>query len=165
MVRIEDLQVASILVLFVAACSPERSQQPAVATTSAAVSPEPVAQRALAEPSKGSIEAPALRGRVNDYADVLTPDQEAELSGLYESVEREIGAQIALLTVKSLNGVPIADYSLAVANTWALGRRGVDDGLLLTIALNERATRIEVGYGLELVVVRLGLRARWQLVM
>jgi uncharacterized protein len=99
-----------------------------------------------------AFEVPALQGRVNDYANVLTPDQEAELSGLYESVERGIGSQIALLTIASSNGVPLDQYSLTVANTWGLGRSGVDDGLLITLAMNDRAIRIEVGYGLELVI-------------
>jgi uncharacterized protein len=44
------------------------------------------------------------------------------------------------------------DYSLTVANTWGLGRRGIDDGLLITIAFDDRSIRIEAGYGLELVI-------------
>jgi uncharacterized protein len=144
--------LALSVALLATACSPERSQDPAVATTPGPLGPDPSAPHAAAKPPKVSFDVPTLRGRVNDYADVLTPIQETDLGGLYESVEREIGSQMALLTVQSLNGVPIKDYSLAVANTWGLGRRGIDDGLLITIALNDRSIRIEVGYGLELVI-------------
>ena len=67
-------------------------------------------------------------------------------------MEQEIGSQIALLTIESLHGARIEDYSLAVANAWGLGRRGIDDGVLITIAPKDRTVRIEVGYGLELVI-------------
>jgi uncharacterized membrane protein YgcG len=139
------------LALLVAACNHERSQKPGLVNTPVQLNPEP-ARQDPAEPSKVSFEVPALRGRVNDYANLLTPEQETDLNGLYESVERGVGSQIALLTVQSLNGVPMEDYSLAVANSWGLGRRGIDDGLLITIAFNDRSIRIEVGYGLELVI-------------
>jgi uncharacterized protein len=122
------------------------------AAASTQVSTQPAAQHAPADPGPPAFEVPALRGRVNDYADILTPAQETELGGLYESLEREVGSQIALLTVKSSNGVAIEKYSLAVANAWGLGRRGVDDGLLITIAFNDRTMRIEVGYGLERII-------------
>jgi uncharacterized protein len=136
--------------LLVAACSPERSQRSAATIPSqAAVEP---ARHSSAEPSKVAFEVPALRGRVNDYADILTPVQETELAGLYEANERAVGSQIAVLTIQSLGGVPIKEYSLAVANTWGLGRLDIDDGVLITIAFAERLSRIEVGYGLELVI-------------
>jgi hypothetical protein len=144
--------IALGVALLVTACDPERSQNPSVATAPGSLGPEPSALHAATKPSKVPFEVPLLRGHVNDYADVLAPLEETDLGGLYESVEREVGPQIALLTVHSLNGVPIEDYSLAVANAWGLGRRGIDDGLLITIAFDDRLMRIEVGYGLELVV-------------
>jgi uncharacterized membrane protein YgcG len=140
------------LALLVTACRREHSPTTELATTPAVANPQPATRQAPAEPPKLPFEVPALRGRVNDYANALTPEQETDLSGLYESVEREVGSQIALLTVESLNGVPIDDYSLTVANAWGLGRRGIDDGLLITIAFNDRKIRVEVGYGLELVI-------------
>jgi uncharacterized protein len=97
-------------------------------------------------------EKPRLRGRVNDDADLLSAHEEAELEKLYGALEQEMGCQVVLLTIPSLPGVSIEDYSLAVANAWALGRRGVDDGLLITVARDNKSARIEVGYGLELVV-------------
>jgi uncharacterized membrane protein YgcG len=149
--RGSNLAVGSVA-MWVAACSPERSQDSAAAIIPDSIGPELSATQAPAKQSKVSFEVPALRGRVNDFADLLTPVQETDLVGLYESVEQEVGSQMALLTVQSLNGVPIEDYSLTVANTWGLGRRGIDDGLLITVARDEHSMRIEVGYGLELVI-------------
>jgi uncharacterized protein len=59
---------------------------------------------------------------------------------------------MAALTVEALPPVTIDEYSLAVANAWQLGRKGVDDGLLITVAVKDRHSRIEVGRGLELVI-------------
>ena len=110
------------------------------------------APEALGSAPTPSFAVPALRGRVNDYADLLTPTQETELETLYRSLEQEVGSQVALLTIESLHGIRIEDYSLKVANTWALGRRDVDDGVLITMAVEDRMVRIEVGYGLESVI-------------
>jgi uncharacterized protein len=115
--------------------------------SSEASSPEPMGQEAIAP-----FEAPKLLGRVNDHAGLLTPAEEAELTELYRSLEEELGCQMALLTIESLQRSSIDEYSLKVANAWGLGRRGVDDGVLITLALDEKATRIEVGYGLEAVI-------------
>ena len=57
--------------------------------------------------------------------------------------------QIAILTIPSLEGHPLADYSHQVATTWALGKKGTDNGVLFLIAVREKKLRIEVGYGLE----------------
>jgi uncharacterized membrane protein YhaH (DUF805 family) len=113
--------------------------------TPSAVAPQPAAPT----PSPA---VPALVGRVNDYADLLTPTQEAELAALYQSLEREIGCEIALLTIDDLHGESIEDYSRAVVDAWGLGRRGIEDGLLITVARRERKVRIAVGPGLESIV-------------
>jgi uncharacterized protein len=121
-------------------------------TTPDEVHSKPDRQEACSEPAKSLLAVPKLRGRVNDYADLLTPAQENELGSLYESVEKELGSQIALLTIESLHGERIEEYSLRVANAWGLGRSGIDDGVLITLAYEDRLLRIEVGYGLELVI-------------
>jgi uncharacterized protein len=59
------------------------------------------------------------------------------------------GAQVAVLLVPSAEGEPIEGFSLRVAESWKLGRKGVDDGALLVVAKNDRQLRWEVGYGLE----------------
>ena len=57
--------------------------------------------------------------------------------------------QLVVATVTWLQGKPIESYSLCIANHWAIGRKGVNDGVLFLVAPNERRARIEVGYGLE----------------
>ena len=113
--------------------------------------PSPEAQKALDAPECPSA-VPPLVGRVNDLGSMLTAAEEASLSALYASLERDVGSQVALLTIQSLEGASIECYSLTTVEAWRLGRRGVDDGVLITVALRERQVRIEVGNGLEVVL-------------
>ena len=99
--------------------------------------------------SAWSADVPRLRGRINDYAGVLSSGTAAELEQYLAAVEQQSGAQIALLTVDSLEGDSLEAYSLAVVEEWQLGRAGEDNGVLLLVALAEKKIRIEVGYGLE----------------
>jgi uncharacterized protein len=101
---------------------------------------------ALPLPAK---DVPFLTGRVNDVAGIIPADVRTRVEARLAEVEKETGAQIAVLTIDSLEGEPLEDYALRVAQTWRLGRKGVDDGVLLLIARNDRKMRIEVGYGLE----------------
>ena len=99
-----------------------------------------------------ALSVPELTGRVNDYAALLTPATEARIDALLTRLERDTGAQVVVLTIDSLQGEPLEDYSLRVAETWKLGRADADDGALLLIAKNDRKMRLEVGYGLEPVL-------------
>jgi uncharacterized protein len=92
---------------------------------------------------------PALSGRVVDGADLLSPAEEAALIDWLADLEARTKHQLAVATVTSLQSKPIDSYSLCLANHWAIGRKGVNDGVLLLVAPNERRARIEVGYGLE----------------
>lgn len=92
---------------------------------------------------------PQLTARVNDYAGLLSKAQAARLEGELKLFEEEQSTQIVVLTVTSLEGVPIEDYSLRVAEQWKIGHSGLDNGAILLVARNERKLRIEVGYGLE----------------
>jgi uncharacterized protein len=92
---------------------------------------------------------PLLTGRVVDGADLLTPEQESRLAGASAAVERDVGPQFVIATVDSLGGLPIEEYGLRLARSWAIGSRERNDGLLLLVAPNERRVRIEVGTGLE----------------
>jgi uncharacterized protein len=95
------------------------------------------------------LEVPALKGRVNDYARILEPDQAAALENNLAAIESGTSAQFALLTIPSLEGEPLEDFSMQVAEAWKLGQKGKDNGLLMLVAVEDRAVRIEVGYGLE----------------
>lgn len=95
-------------------------------------------------------EVPALKGRVNDYAGVLSDSQTTALSNQLSQIEKLPGTpQMAVLIAKTLNGEDVADYSGNVFRAWKLGQKGKDNGVLLVIAPTERKLRIEVGYGLE----------------
>jgi uncharacterized protein len=87
--------------------------------------------------------------RVTDQTGTLSAEQKAALERMLEAFEARKGSQIAVLMVPTTGGEPIEQYALRVAEQWKLGRKGVDDGALLAIAKNDRALRIEVGYGLE----------------
>ncbi len=99
-----------------------------------------------------ALPVPTLRGRVNDEAGLISPEAEARISATLEALENDTGAQVAVLTVTSLEGEALEDYSLRIAETWKLGRADEDDGALLLIAKNDRKMRLEVGYGLEPVL-------------
>jgi uncharacterized protein len=86
---------------------------------------------------------------VNDLAGLLSPSERAQLEAKLEAYEKESGQQFVLLTVPSLEGDPIEDFSIRVAEKWKVGRKGKDDGLILLVAAKEHKMRIEVGYGLE----------------
>jgi uncharacterized protein len=99
-----------------------------------------------------AVDVPELRGHVNDYAKVLPPDRALALEARLTDYERATGHQLALLTVASLGGDAVEDYSMRAAERWKLGRKGADDGLILVIVPSEHKMRIEVGYGLEGVI-------------
>ena len=92
---------------------------------------------------------PSPVGRVNDFASVLADAVEQELNALIETVERETTAQIAVVTVPSLDGLSVTEYALKLFNAWGIGQKGKDNGVLVLVAPTEREMRIEVGYGLE----------------
>ena len=87
--------------------------------------------------------------RVNDYANVISKNDEQQINEYLTNVENQTGIQIAVLTIPSLKGEDIAAYGVKVAEKWKLGQKGEDNGALLLVAMEERELRIEVGYGLE----------------
>jgi uncharacterized protein len=92
---------------------------------------------------------PFLSGRVVDEAGMIPADARQRIEQKLAAYEQRTGDQVAVLTVDSLDGEPIEDYSVRVAQTWKLGQKGKDNGVLLLIAKQDRKMRIEVGYGLE----------------
>lgn len=103
---------------------------------------------ALAVPA-AALEVPFLSGRVNDQAGMLSAPAREALEAKLKAFETATGHQAAVLTLNSLEGEALEDYSLKVARTWNLGRKGQNDGILFLIAKNDRKLRIEVGHGLE----------------
>ena len=89
---------------------------------------------------------------VVDAANIIPPDQEAELSQMLDQFEAEKGQQFVIATIPSLEGRSIEDYGYRLGREWAIGRKDVDDGVILLIAPNEKKVRIEVGYGLTPVL-------------
>jgi uncharacterized protein len=84
-----------------------------------------------------------------DRAGLLSSKTLATLEFELEKLEEETGAQVVVLTIDGLRGDPIEDYSMRVVDSWQLGRANLDNGVLILIARDDRAIRIEVGYGLE----------------
>jgi uncharacterized protein len=96
-----------------------------------------------------AVEIPKLQDRVTDLAGVLSPEQIASLDSRLKEFEDTDSTQIAVLIIPSLDGEPLEDYSIKVAEAWKIGQKGRDNGAILLISLNDRKLRIEVGYGLE----------------
>lgn len=96
-----------------------------------------------------SLDVPALRGHVNDYAGLLSPATVQHLERRLAEFEQQDSTQIVVLTVPSLSGEDIETYSIRVAEAWKIGQKGLDNGAILLVAAQERKIRIEVGRGLE----------------
>jgi len=92
---------------------------------------------------------PKLSGRVVDAAELLSPEQEAQLAQLSDQVEKASGRQLVVATIPDLQGYPIEDYGYQLGRTWKIGQKDANNGILLIVAPKEHKVRIEVGYGLE----------------
>ncbi len=92
---------------------------------------------------------PALTGPVVDEAQVLGATERRTLEQRFGAYQEDTGRQIAVLTIDSLEGDPLEEFSIRVVDEWALGDEVRDDGLLLLLVVQEQRARIEVGYGLE----------------
>jgi len=96
-----------------------------------------------------ALDVPPLKGRVNDYAGMMSPATERLLEATLQRFEEAESTQIAVLTIPTLAGDALADFSIRVAEQWKIGRKERDNGAILVVAKAERKLRIEVGYGLE----------------
>jgi uncharacterized protein len=92
---------------------------------------------------------PILTGRVVDYANLLSTEDEAQLTRDLEALEEKNATQLVVATVPDLEGYEIEDYGYRLGRHWGIGQAGKDNGAILLVAPNERKVRIEVGYGLE----------------
>lgn len=92
---------------------------------------------------------PKPTGYVNDFAGIITPDVTTQLSNIITQFDKATTNELAVVTVPSLDNVPIEDYAVKLFETWGIGKKSTDNGLLLLVAPNDREVRIEVGYDLE----------------
>jgi uncharacterized protein len=97
----------------------------------------------------GFVLIPRLEARVTDLTGTLTREQQAQLESQLASLERDKGAQIAILLLPTTQPETIEQYGIRLAEAWKIGRKGVDDGVIVIVAKADRAVRIDVGYGLE----------------
>src|SRR5258706_9620894 len=106
----------------------------------------------LSGAARADVPVPPLKARVTDLTGALSAQQKSELEARIAAYEARRGSQIAVLLLPTTKPEEIEQYSIRVAEAWKIGRKGVDDGLILVIAKNDRRLRIEVGYGLEGVI-------------
>ena len=95
------------------------------------------------------VAVPQLTARVTDQTGTLSAAEISSLDQKLAAFEARKGSQIAVLIVPTTQPEDIAQYSIRVVEQWKLGRKNVDDGVLLLVAKDDRRLRIEVGYGLE----------------
>ncbi len=104
---------------------------------------------------QGAEESDAFRaglqpqGYVSDWAEVFTPEQKADLTRRIEALKATNGAELAVVTLKSLKGGEIDDFASKLYEQWGIGEKGKDNGVLLLTAIEDRKVRIEPGYGME----------------
>jgi uncharacterized protein len=100
-------------------------------------------------------EVPDYHGYVNDYASMMSPEARTKLEGVLHSFDLSDSTQVAVLTIDSLDGDPLEDFSIRVVDQWKIGQKGKDNGVLFLVVKNDRKMRIEVGRGLEHVLTDL----------
>jgi uncharacterized protein len=99
--------------------------------------------------AQAQVAVPPLVGHVTDQTGTLTQEQKAALEQTLTAFEARKGTQLAVLMLATTLPEGIEQYALRVAEQWKLGRKQVDDGVILVVAKDDRTVRIEVGYGLE----------------
>jgi uncharacterized protein len=92
---------------------------------------------------------PKPEGFVNDFAGVVSYNTKNTVHSLAYELQQKSGAQLAVVTVKSLEGLAVEDYAWKLFENWGIGEKGTDTGVLLLVAPNDKKLRIEVGYGFE----------------
>ncbi|HZD19502.1 MAG TPA: YgcG family protein [Burkholderiales bacterium] len=96
-----------------------------------------------------AVDVPPLTSRVTDLTGTLNGQQRASLEQTLAEFEARKGAQLAVLIVPTTQPETIEQYAVRVEEAWKLGRKGVDDSVLLVVAKDDRRLKFEVGYGLE----------------
>src|SRR5665213_4093488 len=89
------------------------------------------------------------QGYVNDFAEVLSPDAKAKLTALCKEVDEKAQAQIAIVTIASLEGQAVEQFTFDLASAWGVGPKQKDRGVMILVAPNDHKYWTAVGYGLE----------------
>ena len=92
---------------------------------------------------------PKPAGRMTDLAELIDPSTELAIDQQLADLERRTSSEVAVVTVRSLDGISIEEYANRLFKDWGIGQAKQDNGVLVLVAPNEREMRIEVGYGLE----------------
>jgi uncharacterized protein len=100
-------------------------------------------------PIVSAVDFPVLNDFVTDQADIISPEYEQQITSLAKQIEQETTVEIAVVTVQSLEGLSKEDYSMQLFEKYGIGKKDVDNGLLVLVSMDEREYRVEVGYGLE----------------
>jgi len=96
---------------------------------------------------------PSPAGFVNDFAGVIDQSTEQKISSICTSLQQKTQAEIAVVTVNTIEPyATIEEYSIDLATSWGIGKKGEDTGILILLTMQERRVRIEVGYGLEGII-------------
>jgi uncharacterized protein len=92
---------------------------------------------------------PPLKARVTDLTATLSAEQQAQLESSLAQIEMAKGSQVVILLLPTTQPEAIEQFGIRLADAWKVGRKGVDDGVIIIVAKDDRKMRIEVGYGLE----------------
>src|ERR1022692_3518760 len=108
----------------------------------------------LFAPAGSAVDWTALKpqGYVSDFANVIDPASKAQLEAYCGAVETSTGAQMALVTIATLEGEPVDDVANTIYRAWGVGQKGKNEGVLLLLVINDHRNRLEVGYGLEPII-------------
>jgi uncharacterized protein len=96
-----------------------------------------------------SLDVPRLQGYVNDYAGMISSPAKSKIEDELRAFEQSDSTQIVILTIPSLEGENLEEFSIKVGETWKIGQQGKDNGILFIVSNQERRIRVEVGRGLE----------------
>ena len=105
-----------------------------------------------ATPSDALLQTLQPEGPVSDFAGLMSPDERVKILNRLKELRRKTGAQFALVTLQSLEGGQIDDFTVRLFNKWGVGEKGKNNGVMLLVAIQDRKARIEVGYGLESIL-------------
>lgn len=99
--------------------------------------------------SLGQQPFPKPKGLINDFANVISPSYEQQLERTTAELLNKTGTPVVVVTMPDLGGEDYNEYANRLYETWGIGKKGEDKGVLILVAIKERKMRIEVGYGLE----------------